>query len=65
MKSHLFLLDPQNNFIIIILQVRKVKLSKVIMICPSHRFNWILLTANPILFTPYLKAFFNCFPSFI
>lgn len=47
----LFLLDPQNNLIIIILQVKKVKISKVIMTYPSHAFNWILLSTNPLLFT--------------
>lgn len=54
----LFLLDPQNNLIIVILQVRKVKLSKVIMTCPSHAFNWILLSTNPLLFIYlfYLKG---------
>lgn len=56
---------PQNNLIIAILQVIKVKLSRVIMTCPSHAYNWIFLTPNSHLLTLYLKAFFNCVSSFI
>lgn len=68
MKSHMFFffpLDSQNNITIVILQVRKVKLSKVIMTCPDQAYNWILLTTNFLLFTPYLKASSDCFSFFI
>lgn len=58
---YFFPLDPQNNIIIVILQVKKMRQSKVI--CPSHAYNWTLLTTNPLLFTPSLEAF--CFSSCI